>query len=89
MNLKSLKTAAATFLGASLLAGVPLPAEAAEIPLFIFAGQSNMVGYSANSDQLVGTPYAGVQSKVVSFRAGADGLAMGAALATGAGAGLK
>lgn len=63
MNLKSLKTGAVTFLGASLLAGFPLSAEA-EIPLFIFAGQSNMEGYATNAAELVGTPYGGAQTKV-------------------------
>jgi len=65
VKLKRLMRTATTVLGTSLLAGWAFPAHA-EIPLFIFAGQSNMVGYSANAAELVGplAPYAGSQTKV-------------------------
>jgi hypothetical protein len=64
MKFKSLSFAA-TSLCASLV-GVFPTATQAEIPLFIFAGQSNMVGYGATVDELVGPllPYSGPQSRV-------------------------
>lgn len=65
MTSKNLMTAT-TVLCASLLGGLATPARA-EVPTFIFAGQSNMVGYGANVDELVGplAPYAGAQSQVM------------------------
>jgi hypothetical protein len=65
MKLKSLMTSAA-FLCTSLLGGLSMPAQA-EIPMFVFGGQSNMVGYGANADELVGplATYAGAQSQVM------------------------
>lgn len=64
MTLKNLMIATAV-LCTSLLGGLPTPARA-EIPVFVFGGQSNMVGYGANSDELTGplAPYAGAQSQV-------------------------
>ncbi|WP_224248231.1 sialate O-acetylesterase [Hyalangium gracile] len=57
--------AAVAFLSTLLGAAVPTDA-GAEIPVFIFAGQSNMVGYAATSSQLTGplAAYAGAQTKV-------------------------